>query len=83
MATNKPDLSEFFKYSRPKKKPCAVGYAITQLTSEEQSQLAAACAQDNGIITSGAIQQWLSARKHEVTVSAIVSHRKGVCSCGD
>lgn len=80
---SKVDLSEFFKYSRPKKKACAIGYAVQQLTADERVQLQAACEQDNGIITSGAVQQWLATRKHDVTVSAVVSHRKGVCTCGD
>lgn len=75
------DLSEFFRLSRPKKKPCAIGFILPRLADTEQQQLQAACAQDNGIITSGAIQQWLTARNHEVSISAIVSHRKKVCTC--
>lgn len=77
------DLSEFFKYSRPRKKPCAVGYVISQLDESEQAQVQAACEQDAGLITNGAIAEWFTARKHEVNVSAVISHRKGKCSCGD
>ncbi len=84
---SKPDLAEFFKYSKPKKKPCAIGFLISgggaHLPTEEIEQLVAACAADPGIITSGSIQQWLAARKHEVTVPAITTHRKLTCTCRD
>jgi hypothetical protein len=80
---SKPDLSEFFKYSRPKRKPCAVGYALEQLGEHELAQLQAALNHDAGIITNAAVVQWLSARKHAATVSAVVNHRKGVCACAD
>lgn len=77
-----PDLSEFFRLSRPKKKPCSVGWARTQLSDDEQTQLDAAIATDQGIITNQAIVDWLAKREHVTTVSATVNHRKGVCSCG-
>lgn len=79
----KADLSEFFKYSRPKKPPCKVGFAAEQLSDEEKAQLEAALSEDKGLITNSAIQQWLGSRNHEATVSSIVSHRKGTCSCND
>lgn len=78
-----PDLTEFFKLSRPKKKPCAIGYALSQLEKKEADQLVAALSTDQGIITASAIQQWSAARGHTVTTSSIVSHRKGMCSCND
>jgi len=78
----KTDLSEFYKYSRPKKRPCALGFALDQLAASEQEQLKAALTTDSGLITAGSVQQWLAARKHEVTTSAVVAHRKGTCSCG-
>lgn len=77
----KVDLSEFFKYSRPKRKPCAVNFVFGLLNAEEQTQLVAALDQDQGIITNAAVQQWLAARKHDVTVAAVVSHRKRMCNC--
>jgi hypothetical protein len=80
---SKPDLSEFFKYSRPKRKPCCVGYALEQLDEPQQTQLQAALSHDAGIITNAAVVQWLAARKHTATVSAVVNHRKGVCACAD
>ena len=83
MGAKKADLSEFYKYSKPKKPPCKVGFAAEQLGEEEQAQLEAALQQDKGLITNSAIQEWLHNRKHEVTVSSIVSHRKGTCSCHD
>jgi hypothetical protein len=78
----KPDLSEFFKYSRPKKPPCKIGFSREQLGEEERAQLDAALNHDQGVITNTAIEQWLAARKQAVTVSAVVAHRKGRCSCG-
>ena len=78
-----PDLSEFFKLSRPKKKPCSVGFAKGQLSPEEAAQLDAAVATDAGIITAGAIVEWLQRREHVTTASAVVNHRKRVCSCAD
>ena len=83
-AKPKVDLTEFFKLSRPKKRPCAVAFAASQLeTDEERDQLTAALETDQGIITSGAVQQWLAGRKQDVTVSAVVSHRKRTCTCAD
>lgn len=78
-----PDLSEFFRYSRPKKKPCAVGFALSQVNEKERAQLLAALATDQGIITAGAVQEWLAKRDHTATASAIVNHRKRICSCHD
>lgn len=77
----KPDLTEFFRYSQPKRRPCPVAFAVEQLDEGERTQLTAACATDQGIITNAAIEKWLSNRGHTASVSAIVVHRKGTCSC--
>lgn len=82
MAT-KPDLSEFFKLSRPKRPPCRVGFVASQLPEEEADQLQAACATDAGIINAGAIQQWIVSRGHDVSVPGITAHRQGRCTCGE
>lgn len=82
MATQ-PDLSEFYKLSRPAKPPCRIGFAATQLQKQEAAQLEAACKADKGIINSGAIRQWLKGRGHDVSIPAITSHRQGVCTCAD
>jgi len=83
-AKPKVDLTEFFKLSRPKKRPCAVAFAASQLeTDEERDQLTAALETDQGIIPAGAVQQWLSARKQNVSVNTVVSHRKQTCTCAD
>ena len=83
----KPDLTEFFKLSKPKKAPCQIGLILDReitpkLKGEEADQLRAALATDKGIITATAIQEWLKARSHEVSVNRISNHRRGVCTCG-
>ena len=76
------DLSEFFKYSRPKKRPCQVGFVLDQLKPKERDQLVAACSHDKNVITGAAIREWLKARGFQINDAAISSHRRGVCSCG-
>lgn len=76
------DLTEFFKYSRPKSKPCAVAFAVEQLAAKERKQLDAALAHDKGFITNGAIREWLAKRGHEMNVAAVTAHRNKVCACG-
>lgn len=83
MAHKGPDLTEFFKLSKPKRKPCSVGFALGRLQGDEHTQLVAALDVDQGIITNAAIEGWLKQRGHASTVSAIVNHRKGRCNCGD
>lgn len=78
-----PDLSEFFKLSRPKRRPCPLGFALSSLEDVETEQLTAALAMDVGIITAAAIVEWLKPRGHTVTFAAVTNHRKGVCSCHD
>lgn len=79
----KPDLTEFFKYSRPKKKPCQIAFAREQLKPQERDNLNAALDADQGIITAGAIIQWLSVRGHTVSAPAVTAHRKRTCTCDD
>ena len=78
-----PDLSAFFRLSRPKKKPCALGFARTQIKPVEREQLDAACVTDNGIITASAIVEWLGQRGQTANTNNVVSHRKRMCSCYD
>jgi hypothetical protein len=77
------DLSEFFKLSRPRRKPCPVGYALEQLEGEEKAQLEAALAAGQGIITAGAVEAWLKARGFTAQAAAVGSHRREQCTCGD
>ena len=86
MATNTtPDLTEFYKYSRPKKPPCKVGIALTKLRGEAKSQLIAALAADSGVITGGAIVTWLEKRVKELEFNHnnVTAHRKKKCTCYD
>lgn len=78
-----PDLTEFFKLSRPKKPPCKVGFALSKLKGEQREQLRSAIDTDPGIITNAAIVEWMKPRGHVMHVAAVVSHRKGNCSCHD
>lgn len=83
MSTKQPDLSEFFRLAKPRKPPCPIGYALSQLDDVEAAQLQAACATDGGIINAGAIVQWLKKRGHASSPQRVVNHRRGVCSCHD
>lgn len=80
-----PDLSEFFRLSRPKKKPCPIGFVLPQLSDEERVQFEAAIATDRNIITSSAIIGWLEKRGHTSGIghNAITAHSKRTCTCGD
>jgi hypothetical protein len=78
-----PDLSEFEALSKPRdqRRPCQVGRAAGQLTEPERAQLAAACATNTEAIATGAIQKWLAARGHKVSLAAITYHRREACTC--
>lgn len=76
-----PDLSEFVKLSRPKRKPCAIIEASKRLSEEELEQLTAAFKQDKNVITNAAIRDWFSRRNETLTPAAIGVHRRGECSC--
>lgn len=82
-----PDLSEFFKLSKPKKPPCPLGLILSgelppEIKPAERKQLQAALETDKNIITAGAIVEWLKGRGHEVNQNRVSNHRRGVCSCG-
>ena len=81
MATTEPDLSEFLKLSGRKKAPCKIAPVVATLTKAEREQFEAAVGTDAGIITTGAIQQWLVARGHDVSVQNVIHHRSGRCPC--
>lgn len=81
--SKQPDLSEFFKLAQPKRPPCQVGFALTQLSDTESAQLAAACKTDSGIINAGAIVKWLEARGVDISQQRVVNHRLGRCTCDD
>lgn len=83
MASKQPDLSEFFKYSRPKKKPCPVAVAKQLLDDDDVAKLDAALKNELGLITTSAVREWLKARGHVVTDASVSVHRRGVCSCGN
>lgn len=78
--TKTPDLSEFVKLSHPKKPPCRVGAVLAVLEREESERLAAAC-EAIDVVSPGAISEWLHQRDHQVSTSAVVSHRRGLCTC--
>ena len=60
----------------------AVGLPILRLGDEDRAKLDAALATDRARITATAISTWFKRRDLEVNPNAIVSHRKGTCSCG-
>lgn len=78
----KPDLSEFFQFSQPKRRPCAVAFLRDQLPDAEREALEAALATDQGIITNAAVRKWLDVRGKNITDAAVAVHRKGTCACG-
>lgn len=78
-----PDLSEFYRLSQPKRKPCQLRFILEQLPVDERAQLKTALATDVGIITAAAVVQWLGARGHEVTFAKVTSHRNRKCDCDD
>lgn len=83
----KPDLSEFYRLSKPKSPPCQIGLILSgevtpQLKDTQPEQLKAALATDSGIITASAIVKWLADRGHETNTNRVSNHRRGVCNCG-
>lgn len=82
MATKTPDLSEFYRLSRPKKPPCQIGFIIDQLDADDADKLKAALSTDGGIITANAIVEWVGARGHETNAVRVTNHLRGVCTCG-
>ena len=83
--TTGPDLAEFYKYSRPKRPPCRVGFVLTKLSRNDKKALEAALATDKNLITSSAIITWLEKRGIEDirNSSPITGHRRRTCTCYD
>ncbi len=79
--THDPDLSEFEKLSKPKKKPCAVNAVIELLEDLPAKQLHAALERPDTHITNAAISQWLDTRGHSIAWQMIASHRRKACPC--
>ena len=82
-STDGPDLTEFFKYSRPKRPPCKVAWALTQIKAAEKDQFVGALDTDKGIIPAGAVVEWLSKRDIDLSHQHIVNHRSKKCTCYD
>lgn len=89
MPDTQPDLSEFYRLSKPKKPPCKIGVVLEKLArSKEKTQLISALATDNSIITGKAIQEWIEARSEKLEIQGldinsgnVRSHREGKCTC--
>ena len=81
--TTQPDLTEFYKYSRPKCPPCKIGVVLDFLRGETKKQLIAALEVDGSIITTSAIVTWIEKRKPEIPVTtvSVSNHRRKVCAC--
>lgn len=95
-AAAQPDLTEFYKYSRPKRPPCRVGHALELIEKAEAEgsktvskgdvkRMRAALDVDKNLITGAAIITWAQARGIETltNVSPITNHRKHTCTCYD
>jgi hypothetical protein len=85
MAETGPDLTEFYKYSRPKRPPCRVGHVLTQLKPADRKAVEAAFDQDKNLITGQAILTWFESReiKDFNSAAALQGHRKHTCTCYD
>lgn len=85
MATqSQPDLSEFYKLSKPKKPPCQVGNVLMNLEGQEAEEFAAALATDNNVITNSAISAWLKQHgQGDVNTQRISVHRRKACTCAN
>lgn len=84
----KPDLSEFYRLSKPKRLPCQIGLILAgevtpELKPAEREKLDAALSTDAGIITASAIVQWLAASGHETNTNRVSNHRRKVCTCAE
>lgn len=84
---SKPDLSDFYALSKPKRPPCQIGLILAdefspKLDAEQKVQLEAALETDVGIITGAAIVAWLKDRGIDCNATRISNHRRGTCSCG-
>lgn len=83
IVTAKPDLSEFYKLSRPKSPPCKLGPVVAQLADTERAQWDAAAATDANVITNQALALWLErhVQGHQVNWQNCAYHRSRKCSC--
>lgn len=85
-AVSDVDLSEFYKLSHPKRKPCPVRPVLDGLNAKERGQFEAACRVDAGIITNQALASWLKRHGPERWLGSwqnALSHRDGKCACND
>lgn len=83
-STNKPDLTEFYKYSKPKRPPCKVGAVLGELGREPKKQLVAALATDSSLITPSAVVTWMEKRcELHFSPQNVINHRNGRCTCAD
>lgn len=78
-----PDISEFVRLSRPKRKPCGIGIIVPDLKPADRNALTLALEDTTGRVNTRGIREWFHRRGHTVTDNAIVNHRKGQCSCAD
>jgi hypothetical protein len=88
MPDAKPDLTEFYKLSKPKKPPCKIGLVLQtagMLKVQERIDLQGALAVDTNIITPKAIIEWLDKRNTglEFNSNNIVNHRSRKCTCAN
>lgn len=82
-----PDLSEFYRLSKPKSPPCQIGLILRgevtpKLGPAEVGRLQAALDTDGGIITASAVVKWLADRGHDSNTNRVSNHRRDVCNCG-
>jgi hypothetical protein len=81
-----PDLSAYYKHSRPKKPPCKFSFLLSAdspLSKKQQVELAAALDADKSIVTATAIIEVLKELNVEIEFSTnnITHHRARKCSC--
>ena len=71
------DLSEFITV--PKKRPCKVGRAIEQMTTEEREKFEAALAEPSvhGVKIAEVVTSW----GYPLSDTTVIHHRKGKCPC--
>jgi hypothetical protein len=77
------DLTEFFRYSQPKRPPCKVGAVIDLLKGGEKAKLVAALEASDGLITHAAVVTWIDKRGTNIALNIqnVINHRKGKCTC--
>lgn len=86
-----PDLTEFYRYSKPKKPPCKIGLVLDKLGRTTKTQLVAALSTENTLITGTAILTWIEKRADtldgvaslDINNNNVRSHREKKCTCYD